>query len=244
MSPGTAPRRSRTAIRRSVAPLPTTRYSGVSIMAPAWTARGCIPRLAGVSQPCCTAPTNDRCRRTPAVYIDCALGWERRDHCEAHRCQSDAIRDKSKPCCWGERQSPEWGVATTSTAARPANEILRPELLSVPITTIRAGCGAALTVLIAVPTVEAGAADEGAVELARMLAAGHRAIVVSSGGRLEQNSRLRRRDWCGSTWRAAIRWSSRATRSRSDVSILQHHCAVVHALARAPAWSALLPPPA
>ena len=41
--------------------------------------------------------------------------------------------------------------------------------------------------MIAVPSLETGAADEGAVELARMLtAAGHRAIVASRGGRLEQ----------------------------------------------------------
>jgi hypothetical protein len=43
-----------------------------------------------------------------------------------------------------------------------------------------------LTVMIAVPTLDTGAADEGAVELAQTLtAAGHRALVVSRGGRLE-----------------------------------------------------------
>jgi len=40
--------------------------------------------------------------------------------------------------------------------------------------------------MIAVPTLEIGAADEGAVDLARTLTgAGHRALVVSHGGRLE-----------------------------------------------------------
>ena len=44
----------------------------------------------------------------------------------------------------------------------------------------------ALRVLIAVPTIEIGAADEGAVDLAVMLVrAGHRPLVVSAGGRLE-----------------------------------------------------------
>lgn len=44
----------------------------------------------------------------------------------------------------------------------------------------------ALTVLVVVPSLHAGAADAGAVGLVRILAdAGHRAIVVSRGGRLE-----------------------------------------------------------
>ena len=42
-----------------------------------------------------------------------------------------------------------------------------------------------LTVLIVTPSLHAGAADAGAVQLVRILAAaGHRPIVVSSGGRL------------------------------------------------------------
>ena len=43
-----------------------------------------------------------------------------------------------------------------------------------------------LTVLVVVPTLQAGAAEMGAVDLVRILtAAGHRAIVMSRGGRLE-----------------------------------------------------------
>jgi hypothetical protein len=42
-----------------------------------------------------------------------------------------------------------------------------------------------LSVLIATPTLQAGAADSGVVELTRMLAsAGHEPVVVSRGGRL------------------------------------------------------------
>jgi glycosyltransferase involved in cell wall biosynthesis len=45
-----------------------------------------------------------------------------------------------------------------------------------------------LTVLIVAPTLHAGAADAGAVDAARILTAnGHRAIVVSNGGRLEDD---------------------------------------------------------
>ena len=40
-----------------------------------------------------------------------------------------------------------------------------------------------LTILIAVPTLESGAADHGAVDLVKLLhTAGHRPIVVSQGG--------------------------------------------------------------
>jgi glycosyltransferase involved in cell wall biosynthesis len=159
----------------------------------------------------------------------------------AHHRQSDAIGHKNKPSAWDERQSPEWGVATISTAARSANQISRPEFSDASITAVTPVAAPALSVLIVVPTIEAGAADEGAVELARMLGAnGHRAIVVSSGGRLEQGLA-----------------ASGAETVRLDMAslnplviagnafvlkrlIAQHRCAVVHALARAPAWSALI----
>jgi glycosyltransferase involved in cell wall biosynthesis len=100
---------------------------------------------------------------------------------------------------------------------------------------------ATMTVLIAVPMVHCGAADEGAVELARILGTnGHRAVVVSGGGRLE-------RDLAASG--AEILRLKLA--SRSPLAILRNafalrriiaerRCTVVHALARAPAWSALL----
>ena len=47
------------------------------------------------------------------------------------------------------------------------------------------GTPASVTVLIVAPTLDVGAADAGAVQVARILAkAGHRAVVVSSAGRL------------------------------------------------------------
>jgi len=94
-------------------------------------------------------------------------------------------------------------------------------------------------VLIAVPTVEAGAADEGAVELARVLHAnGHRAIVVSGGGRLEQA--------LGGAETVRLQLASRnpLVIARNALAlkrlIVQHRCSLVHALARGPAWSALI----
>src|SRR5258708_27596271 len=98
-----------------------------------------------------------------------------------------------------------------------------------------------LVVLIAVPTVEAGAADEGAVELARILRAnGHHAVVVSNGGPLEPS--------LAANGAEAMPVD---VASRSPLAILhnafvlnrviaQRRCTIVHALARAPAWSALI----
>jgi glycosyltransferase involved in cell wall biosynthesis len=96
-----------------------------------------------------------------------------------------------------------------------------------------------LTVMIAVPTLEGGAADEDAVELAGTLtAAGHRALVVSSGGRLEGELAARG---------AQLVQLDMASRNPAVIAhnafalarlIRQRHCGVVHALARAPGWSA------
>jgi glycosyltransferase involved in cell wall biosynthesis len=97
-----------------------------------------------------------------------------------------------------------------------------------------------LCVLIAVPSLEVGAADEDALELARMLAdAGHRAIVVSGGGRMERDVAA-----CGAEIvRLNMASQNPLTIARNAFTlrrlIERHRCAVVHALARGPAWSAL-----
>jgi glycosyltransferase involved in cell wall biosynthesis len=132
-------------------------------------------------------------------------------------------------------------VATISTAARWAKEISRPDFPDAPITAAAQAAPRALVVLITVPTIDAGAADEGAVELARILGAnGHRAIVVSSGGRLEPSlpaagTELIRLDVASRNPLAILRNAFVLKRL-----ISQHRCAVVHALARAPAWSAFI----
>jgi glycosyltransferase involved in cell wall biosynthesis len=98
-----------------------------------------------------------------------------------------------------------------------------------------------VAVLVAVPTVEAGAADESAAELARILGAhGHRAVVVSNGGRLEHDlaasgAETLRLDL---TSRSPITMLYNAFALRRIIA--ERGCTVVHALARAPAWSALL----
>jgi glycosyltransferase involved in cell wall biosynthesis len=99
----------------------------------------------------------------------------------------------------------------------------------------------ALTVLIAVPTLQAGAAAAGAVELVRILAAaGHKPIVASGGGRLAQQ--------VAAAGGACITLDMA---SRNPVRMLQNaftllrlvrarRCDLLHAHGRAPAWSALL----
>jgi glycosyltransferase involved in cell wall biosynthesis len=125
-----------------------------------------------------------------------------------------------------------------STAARCAGEMSLTDCPNAPIEPVAAS---ALTVLIAVPTVEVGEADEGAVELARILGAnGHRAVVVSNGGRLEPSlaasgTETVRLDMTSRS-PPAIFYNAFALKR----IIAQRRCAIVHALARAPAWSALI----
>jgi glycosyltransferase involved in cell wall biosynthesis len=125
-----------------------------------------------------------------------------------------------------------------STAAHCADEM---SLTDYPNAPIEPAAASALIVLIAVPTVEFGEADEGAVELAGILGAnGHRAIVVSNGGRLEPS--------LAASGTETVRLDMT---SRSPPAILhnafvlkriiaQRRCGIVHALARSPAWSALI----
>jgi hypothetical protein len=124
-----------------------------------------------------------------------------------------------------------------STAARGADE----SLTGCPNAPIGPVVASPLTVLMAVPTVEVGEADEGAVELAKILGAnGHRALVVSNGGRLEPG--------LAASGTETIRLD---VTSRSPPAILhnafalkriiaQRRCTIIHALARAPTWSALV----
>jgi glycosyltransferase involved in cell wall biosynthesis len=101
------------------------------------------------------------------------------------------------------------------------------------------GAGRSLTVLIVTPSLHGGAADSGAVQLVRILAsAGHKSIVVSSGGRMVDEVTT-----VGATFIpmnvdrtnpvAIIRnaWALKRI-------IRERRCDVIHAHARAPAWSA------
>ena len=121
--------------------------------------------------------------------------------------------------------------AALSSAIRPPSDAAIPDPVPAP--------ARPLTVLIAVPTIEVGAADEGAVDLAAILArAGHHPIVVSTGGRLEKRladagAEFIRLDM-------ASRNPSRIARNAARLFALarERGCDVVHAHGRAAAWSA------
>lgn len=96
-------------------------------------------------------------------------------------------------------------------------------------------------VLIVVPTLEAGAADQGVVDLVRILtAAGQKPVVMSSGGRLQSEiAKL------GATFIAANVASKNPLvmiRNAGTIArvIREERCDVVHAHGRAPGWSAYL----
>ncbi len=111
-----------------------------------------------------------------------------------------------------------------------ANDAGRPRLQQTP-----------LTVLITVPMIEIGAADEGAVDLARILAAaGHRPIVVSHGGRLEPvladvGAEFVRLNTASRNPFVMARNAATLVRL-----IRERGCHVVHAHGRAPGWSAFV----
>lgn len=96
-----------------------------------------------------------------------------------------------------------------------------------------------LTVLIVVPSLQAGAADHGVIDLVRILAAaGNRPIVLSSGGRMETEIAA----LGGEFIRADVASKNPLVMMR-NAAIMRHivrkeNCDIIHAHGRAPAWSA------
>lgn len=101
-----------------------------------------------------------------------------------------------------------------------------------------ASCGGAFGVLIVVPSLDGGAADAGAVELTRILAAAeNRAVVVSRAGRLAADVTAAGGEFVpldvGNNPFTVLRHArilARLARAR--------RCDIIHALGRAAAWSA------
>jgi glycosyltransferase involved in cell wall biosynthesis len=97
-----------------------------------------------------------------------------------------------------------------------------------------------LTALIAVPTLQAGAADNGVLDLVRILAAaGHNPIVVSGGGRLAAEVTA-----AGATCMTLNMASRNPLVMLRNAYVLArvvraNRCHLLHAHGRAPAWSAL-----
>jgi glycosyltransferase involved in cell wall biosynthesis len=103
------------------------------------------------------------------------------------------------------------------------------------------GAARSSTVMIVTPTLDVGAADSGAVELARILCrAGHRAIVVSRPGRLVADVAA-----VGGEFIPLDVASNNPLRMLRNVVALirlakERKCAAIHALGRAGAWSAYM----
>jgi glycosyltransferase involved in cell wall biosynthesis len=131
-------------------------------------------------------------------------------------------------------------VISRSNAARVPLDEAGGNLGERRASTAAAGAPSApLTVLIVAPTLDAGAADAGALTLTRILVgAGHRVIVVSRGGRLE-----------GQVTRAGAEFVRRDLASKNPLLIARNalalrrlaqecRCDVIHAHGRTAAWSA------
>src|ERR1041384_322526 len=98
-----------------------------------------------------------------------------------------------------------------------------------------------LSVLVLAPTLHAGAADAGAIDLVRILrGAGHRVVVASNGGRLE--------DEVAEAGAAFIRldvadfnpiFIARAALSLNRI-VRRERCDAIHAHGRAAAWAGLV----
>ncbi len=95
-----------------------------------------------------------------------------------------------------------------------------------------------LCILVAAPSLERGAADAGAIDVARILAAaGHRPILASAGGRLESLAE-------GETVRLNLASRNPATILRNGAALARlvrrRGCDAIHAHGRAAAWSAFI----
>ncbi len=102
-----------------------------------------------------------------------------------------------------------------------------------------AQAAAPIAVLIAAPSLDAGAAGAGALELARVLtSAGHRAVVVARPGRLVADLAA-----AGAAFVALDLSGNNPIRMLRNAEALTriaraHNCDAIHALGRGPAWSA------
>jgi len=96
-----------------------------------------------------------------------------------------------------------------------------------------------LTVLVVVPTLHAGAADAGAIDLVHILkSGGHRVIVASQGGRLESDigaAEFVRLDVASQNPLVMARCALALTRIARE-----RRCDVIHAHGRSAAWSAYI----
>ncbi|QPH54684.1 glycosyltransferase family 4 protein [Pontivivens ytuae] len=97
-----------------------------------------------------------------------------------------------------------------------------------------------LTVLQLVPSLESGGVERGAIEIVQALsAAGHRALVASSGGRMEPQLRRAGGELIRLDIGAKSPWAIRANARQLAKVIAEEGVDIVHARSRAPAWAGL-----
>ena len=122
----------------------------------------------------------------------------------------------------------------------PADAALRNALpdLDMPAPANR-NLTAKLVILIAVPTLDSGAADNGALNLVKLLrAAGHRPIVVSQGGRLVGQVIAQGGEFVEMNVASKNPFVMLMCARKLTALVRQRKCHIVHALGRAPGWSA------
>lgn len=132
-------------------------------------------------------------------------------------------------------------MSSASSANPSSDKLLRPVSETDQSDAMPSIAGRSLVVLIVVPTLDAGAAEAGAVELVRILAAaGHRPLVVSRGGRMQTEIAAAGAEYIQRD--VASKNPARILRNASMLArlIRARRCDVVHVHGRAPAWSAYL----
>jgi glycosyltransferase involved in cell wall biosynthesis len=98
-----------------------------------------------------------------------------------------------------------------------------------------------MTVLQVVPSLEVGGAERATVDVATALvAAGHRALVISSGGAMVERLVSAGAEHFESTIGSKNPWNILRNRARIIDFVKGHNVDIVHARSRAPAWSAYL----
>jgi glycosyltransferase involved in cell wall biosynthesis len=134
-----------------------------------------------------------------------------------------------------------WVPTGSAVRVSPSSTSSRAETPAAASEPVRPANVRPLTVLLVVPTLDTGAADAGALDIVRILAdAGHRAIVMSRGGRMEKD-----------VWTAGGEFVFAEVDSKNPFVMLRNAaaiarmarergCDIIHAHGRAPAWSAYI----
>jgi glycosyltransferase involved in cell wall biosynthesis len=96
-----------------------------------------------------------------------------------------------------------------------------------------------MTILQVIPTLKSGGAERGTVDIAQsLIQAGHKAIVVSKGGRLVEELKAVGAEHIEMNVASKKPWTIYANINRLQKLIKEKNIDIIHARSRAPAWSA------